>query len=840
MAIKSLNEIIKFNNSFKTSINLYLSLNKAEKVLSYIPTKSSVNFLDGYMQATINNKEQATLLVGPYGKGKSHLLLVLLAILSMERTGENTQIIEELADKISAVDELGEQAASDVKLLWNKNRFLPVIINDTTGDLNQAFLLALNDALKREKLVDLAPDTYYSIALNRIEDWQENYPETYHDFITELKSIGIEHKEFIYELKRYSRTALDTFISVYPKITSGSIFNPLAVSEVLPLYKSVSERLVEDYGFSGIYIVFDEFSKFIEGLTDGNVGNNMKLLQDMCELATDSSNAKIFITMIAHKSIKEYGKYLSSDIINAFTGIEGRIVEKHFVTSSKNNYELVSHAIIKNSRALGQIPNAGKIVGPTALENYYQLPVFNCNFERKDFDEIILKGCYPLNPLATYLLLNISEKVAQNERTLFTFISNDEPNSMARYVLDHDKSKDWVIGADLIYDYFSGLFKKDVNNEFIHNIWLGAEVALSKCSSEDERKVIKAMAVIQIVNKEDEVLANETYLSLAVRLREGTSVLEALTQKNIIYRKKSTGAYVYKTQAGIELRTEIKKLKEIKGNNVNYGKALLDINSAYYVVPRKYNATQIAKCLTKDKRGKTVLSEKGKRLALQRSRLVAGASGKIQALEKYIMPYIEDKHILVYCGATTVFDGNQENMQIDNDEIRQIDLVTDLLGNKLHMKVSQFTSKENVEERNILKREFADGSNLQALIAIKCLDEGVNIPKIKTAFILASTNNPKEYIQRRGRVLRLAEGKDYAEIYDFITLPRKLDEVTGITEEQMKRELTLVKNELCRAEEFARIALNSVTASAVLDDIRTAYDLQDYIINYEEEFTYGE
>ena len=249
---------------------------------------------------------------------------------------------------------------------------------------------------------------------------------------------------------------------------------------------------------------------------------------------------------------------------------------------------------------------------------------------------------------------------------------------------------------------------------------------------------------------------------------------------------------------------------------------------------------QIAKCLTKDKRGKTALSEKGKRLALQRSRLVAGASGKIQALEKYIKPYIEDKHILVYCGATTMFDGNQENMQIDNDEIRQIDLVTDLLGNKLHMKVSQFTSKENVEERNILKREFADGSNLQTLIAIKCLDEGVNIPKIKTAFILASTNNPKEYIQRRGRVLRLAEGKDYAEIYDFITLPRKLDEVTGITEEQMRRELTLVKNELCRAEEFARIALNSVTASAVLDDIRTAYDLQDYIINYEEEFTYGE
>lgn len=249
---------------------------------------------------------------------------------------------------------------------------------------------------------------------------------------------------------------------------------------------------------------------------------------------------------------------------------------------------------------------------------------------------------------------------------------------------------------------------------------------------------------------------------------------------------------------------------------------------------------QIAKCIIMDKRGKSVLSEKGKRLALQRSRLVAGAEGKIAALEKYIQPYISDKHILVYCGATTMFDNNQENMQIDDDEIRQIDLVTDLLGNKMQMKVSQFTSKEDVEERNVLKREFAEGDNLQVLIAIKCLDEGVNIPKIRTAFILASTNNPKEYIQRRGRVLRLSEGKEYAEIYDFITLPRNLDEVACTTEEQMKRELTLVKNELCRADEFARIALNSVTASAILDDIRTAYDLQDYVIDYEEDFSYGE
>ncbi len=249
---------------------------------------------------------------------------------------------------------------------------------------------------------------------------------------------------------------------------------------------------------------------------------------------------------------------------------------------------------------------------------------------------------------------------------------------------------------------------------------------------------------------------------------------------------------------------------------------------------------QIAKCIIKGKNGQVKLNEKGKRLALTRARIVAGAKSKIQALEEYIEPYRKEKYLLVYCGATRLLGQNEDYTEVDEEDIRQIDAVTDLLGNKLEMSVSQFTSSESVEERTILKEEYANGDTLQALIAIKCLDEGVNIPRIKVAFILASTTNPKEYIQRRGRVLRLAPGKEYAEIYDFITLPRPLDEVHSLTEEEMKRELPLVKNELCRAEEFSRIAMNKVSCMAVLDEIREAYDLQDYILDFEEDFSYGE
>lgn len=587
--VDSLKDIVQFNSNFKTAINLYLSLNKPEKILGYIPTKSSVVFMGEYAKAVLENKEQATLLVGPYGKGKSHLLLVLLAALSMERSADNTQVIKQLIEKVNAVDEVGELVANQIKALWNKKRFLPVLITDATGDLNQAFLYGLNDALKRDGLEELVPDTYYSIALSRIEDWEKNYFETYAAFEREITANGMSMSGLKADLKMFSKDALSLFRSVYPKVTAGSEFNPMAVSDVLPLYKSTSEKLVEEYGYSGIYIVFDEFSKFIESQSGVAAGLNMKLLQDVCELATDSSNSQIFFTMVAHKSIKEYGKYLSQDIINSFTGIEGRIIEKFFITSSKNNYELIKNAIVKKEDRLVDIPHYDALLGEKALHDYHQLPAFRSHFLESEFENVILRGCYPLNPIASYLLLNISEKVAQNERTLFTFISNDEPHSMARFVSEHEGGMPWSIGADLIYDYFSSLFKKEVTNEYVHNIWLSAEYAIDKCETADQKKLIKALAIVLIVNKEDEIPASDVYLKLCVNLDDCAQAIKELDDKQFIYKKNATGNYVFKTRAGSELRTEIKRQREIKGDNVNYQQALLEVTGKYSVIPRKYN-----------------------------------------------------------------------------------------------------------------------------------------------------------------------------------------------------------------------------------------------------------
>lgn len=236
---------------------------------------------------------------------------------------------------------------------------------------------------------------------------------------------------------------------------------------------------------------------------------------------------------------------------------------------------------------------------------------------------------------------------------------------------------------------------------------------------------------------------------------------------------------------------------------------------------------EMSKCLIKDKNGRYKLNKRGEILALKRARIVAGAQEKLEALKEQIKPYAKDNNILVYCGATNVLDENADVYDIDESEVRQIEAVTRILGNDLGMEVARFTSQENIETRAMIKEQFLKGDRLQAIVAIKCLDEGVNIPGIRTAFILASTTNPKEYIQRRGRVLRKAKNKDIAEIYDFITLPRPLDEVSSLTAEQAQRDKALVRNELARIKEFGRLAENSMVSNELVWDIEEAYHLNE-------------
>ena len=246
---------------------------------------------------------------------------------------------------------------------------------------------------------------------------------------------------------------------------------------------------------------------------------------------------------------------------------------------------------------------------------------------------------------------------------------------------------------------------------------------------------------------------------------------------------------------------------------------------------------KIRKNVHADKDGKVKLSEYAKMLLIKRARIVAGATEKIGTLRRLMQDYKDDSQILVYCGATTMHDVDYKEGKPPIDEARQIDIVAEMLGNDLGMRVTKFTSEENAEERERIKADFAEGTHLQALVAIRCLDEGVNIPSIRTAFIMASSTNPKEYVQRRGRVLRKSPGKRHAVIFDFITLPIPLDQVSDYDSDIIDSVKSLAKREIVRMKDFAAIAENPFDSDSLIAEIQRSYDIEsDIIIQEDEEY----
>jgi superfamily II DNA or RNA helicase len=140
--------------------------------------------------------------------------------------------------------------------------------------------------------------------------------------------------------------------------------------------------------------------------------------------------------------------------------------------------------------------------------------------------------------------------------------------------------------------------------------------------------------------------------------------------------------------------------------------------------------------------------------------------------------------------------------------------------------VHRFTAEEDPPERQRLLADFATG-DLHALVAMKCLDEGVDVPSTRTAFILASSSNPREFIQRRGRILRKSEGKESSVIHDMIAVPPTAWAVSQATP-TFQAERSIVRRELQRFKEFANPALNKHQALDVIWDVARRYSLLDF------------
>jgi len=197
----------------------------------------------------------------------------------------------------------------------------------------------------------------------------------------------------------------------------------------------------------------------------------------------------------------------------------------------------------------------------------------------------------------------------------------------------------------------------------------------------------------------------------------------------------------------------------------------------------------------------------------RRTRLLGSLRNKNHRLEEVLKFAPRTPHTLIYCGE----GAHPLDAAYDVEAERNVDLTIGSLSS-FGWRVSRVTAHEAAAERRQILSNFTDGT-IDAVAAIRVLDEGFDIPSCRHAYLLASSTSHRQYVQRRGRVLRQSPGKHIAAIADFIPLPT-------ITQFEENREIwkKQIANELIRIREFAELSTNP-------DDARTEFERATNLLN---------
>ena len=235
------------------------------------------------------------------------------------------------------------------------------------------------------------------------------------------------------------------------------------------------------------------------------------------------------------------------------------------------------------------------------------------------------------------------------------------------------------------------------------------------------------------------------------------------------------------------------------------------------------------------------IDEELKKLLLIRKQIIHKAANKLEAFRniinkrfeekgnlKYSLIYVPEGNKPDYIGEGDDFDKTEE-IADDNDAEHLINQYTKVVADvDEHVTVRKFVSGQ--KDREEILADFADGK-LHVLTSMKCLDEGVDVPRSELAIFCASTGNPRQFIQRRGRVLRTHPDKKMAELHDLVVAP----EVNPYSD-CYRMEQSLLRGELARVTNFAQLSENPSYSELELRDVLDHYglNLSNNNITYDE------
>ena len=574
-------DMISVASGFQYSVNIGYDIGSDDKLKNFIPTRSALTLLEEVLlSVNPTSTDRARVLIGAYGKGKSHIMLMILSVL-MKR---DLTLFEKLIPKVKENPRLYQLIQNYYE---SENKILPVVISGSNTSLTQAFLLSLQRTLSEHDLLSAMPETNYKAAIGVIKRWQKEFPDTFARFLSKIDDPA---EVFIDRLESYDVAAYGIFEQVYPSLTAGSIFNPFLGFDVVELYESVAKSL-KSKGYTGLYIVYDEFSKFLEAnIVDASVSDT-KMLQDFAEKCCRSGSLQLHLMLISHKEISNYIDKLPKEKTDGWRGVSERFRHIHMNNNFSQTYEIISSVIQHEEPKWGAFCHAHTRDFEVLFSRYRKHQMF---MDAQSEVETAISGCFPLHPVSTFILPRLSERVAQNERTLFTFLSAEGTATLAAF-LDEYENDFTLVTPDLIFDYFEPLLKKEVYAGDIHDIFVLTSTILNQLPENTlGSKIVKTISLIYMLEQFERLNPTKEQIigiySGTYELNEIEQAISDLIDKEfVVYIKRSNDYLRLKQTSGVDIQLKIHDQIESQAGKIATKDILNDSNFDNYMYPSRYN-----------------------------------------------------------------------------------------------------------------------------------------------------------------------------------------------------------------------------------------------------------
>lgn len=540
-------KILDILTTFKYSANVRNDYRNIEKLNGFYATTSNTHILARMLDTVLHGNNKSVMISGAYGTGKSFLSSLLMALLGQTLDKEAIALLRKKIDRVSP-------DAWDVCNKANKEKYLIVFPNDSLGSFSQALAVGIDEAFRQNKIKGTLNSAYQMI-IDKISRWEKSHKEFFVGLTNALAKHDVNLENFIIEIKAHNPKYYQLFEEIYPLFMGGEKFLPInGTTNLFELLANV-ENIAKDNGFAGVIYVFDEFGRYLEK----NISQlDVKEIQDAAEYCNSGENSALFL--ITHKDIFQYSKRIRlKEAQNEWEKVAGRFARTHLNYEPSNTLSIIRAILQKRESSFSELLS----------KNLQQFNEQASILESAEIASALqeINAYYPLTYPTAIALPRLSQKLAQNERTLFSFLCGDDQGSLMR-LFKNDASCVNFITLDTLYDFFESNFKFLDPESIEYKTYINARDIISRIDDIEQLKFVKALSVIYIINEFGVFPPSELIMAsaLSVSIEKCRGIAEKLQAVGKVAFRKHLGYYVIAHDLDFNIDLEVKKILEKKWN----------------------------------------------------------------------------------------------------------------------------------------------------------------------------------------------------------------------------------------------------------------------------------